>query len=425
MIDRQQLRRDAISLQSALARRNQAASNALDDVIQLDLKQRSLKTITEQLQAERNKTSKAIGYKKAKGEDAASELAAMKTLSATLKAQDIATKAAVAEFEQALLYVPNPPLAEVPTGADEANNIELRSFGSPRGDKTPAHWDIGTSLGIIDFDAGVKLSGSRFSVLRGIGARLERALIQLMLDTHSDVHGYEEIWPPAIVRSEVMQGTGQLPKFADDAYKLEGEDSYLIPTAEVPITNLYRESIIDAAKLPIRHCAYTPCFRREAGSAGRDMRGLIRQHQFDKVELVQLVHPENALQQLEELTGHAEAILQKLGLPYRVMELCTGDLGFSAEKTLDLEVWFPEQQCYREISSCSSFGSFQARRAAIRMRNKGEKPQPVATINGSGVAVGRTLAAILENGYQNDGSVSLPAVLIPYMSGISTIKLVS
>ncbi|MDX8393616.1 MAG: serine--tRNA ligase [Mariprofundales bacterium] len=425
MIDRQQLRHDAISLQSALARRNQAASNALDDVIQLDLKQRSLKTITEQLQAERNKTSKAIGYKKAQGEDAASELAAMKTLSATLKAQDIATKAAVAEFEQALLYVPNPPLAEVPTGVDEASNIELRRFGSPRCDKTPAHWDIGTRLGIIDFDAGVKLSGSRFSVLRGIGARLERALIQLMLDTHSDVHGYEEIWPPAIVRSEVMQGTGQLPKFADDAYKLEGEDSYLIPTAEVPITNLYRESIIDAAKLPIRHCAYTPCFRREAGSAGRDMRGLIRQHQFDKVELVQLVHPENALQQLEELTGHAEAILQKLGLPYRVMELCTGDLGFSAEKTLDLEVWFPEQQCYREISSCSSFGSFQARRAAIRMRNKGEKPQPVATINGSGVAVGRTLAAILENGYQNDGSVSLPAALIPYMSGISTIKLVS
>ena len=320
-----------------------------------------------------------------------------------------------------LLEIPNIPHASVPEGKDENDNEEIRVWGNPRHDEVPAHWDIGESLGIIDFDAGTKLAGSRFSVLRGAGARLERALIQFMLDKHADVNGYDEVWVPAIANRKTMTGTGQLPKFEEDLYALTGEDAFLIPTAEVPVTNLYQDMILDASQLPIKHCAYTACFRREAGSAGRDTRGIIRQHQFDKVELVQLVQPENALTALDELLSHAVSILESLNLPYRLVNLCAGDLGFSAEKTFDLEVWLPSQNTYREISSCSSFGQFQGRRAGIRVRDDQGKPQAVATINGSGLAVGRTMVAILENYWQKDGSVKIPEALQSYMGGMTAI----
>jgi len=320
-----------------------------------------------------------------------------------------------------LLEIPNPPLDSVPAGEGEEDNVELRCWGEPRQDAVPPHYEIGERLGILDFEAGAVLVGSRFTVLKGAAARLERALMQFMLDLHVDRHGYEEVWVPAIVNRKTMTGTGQLPKFEDDLYRLEGEDAFLIPTAEVPVTNLYQGQILDADRLPIRHCAYTPCFRREAGSAGRDMRGMIRQHQFDKVELVQLTHPDRVLDDLQALTSHAEAVLQALELPYRVVELCAGDLGFSAQKTYDLEVWLPSQQTYREISSCSSFGQFQGRRAGIRFRDEHGKPQPVATLNGSGLAIGRCLVALLENGWQADGTVHIPPVLQPYMGGLQVI----
>ncbi len=325
-------------------------------------------------------------------------------------------------FARLLLEIPNPPHPSVPDGESEADNVELRRWGRPRSDEVPPHWEIGERLGILDFEAGARIAGSRFTVLRGAGARLERALIQFMLDLHVDRHGYDEVWVPAIVNRPTMTGTGQLPKFADDLYKLEGEDLFLIPTAEVPVTNLYRETILDAAALPIRHCAYTPCFRREAGSAGKDVRGMIRQHQFDKIELVWLVRPGEELEALETLTAHAEAVLQALDLPYRVVELCAGDLGFSAEKTYDIEVWLPSQRTYREISSCSSFGQFQGRRAGIRCREGRGKPVPVATLNGSGLAVGRTLVALIENGWQEDGSVRIPEALRPYLGGLQVLE---
>ncbi len=424
MIDRKALRQHAADMAQALGKRGEdviAEGSAWQKALALDAKQRKLKQAAEQLQAERNRVSKLIGQKKAKGEDACEELKSMAEVGKQTKLLDMQAKEAEAEFSLALLEIPNIPHASVPAGKDENDNVEINTWGSPRQDKVPAHWDIGESLGILDFDTGAKLAGSRFSVLKGAGARLERALMQLMLDTHADKHGYEEVWVPAMANRKTMTGTGQLPKFEDDAYKIEGEDLFLIPTAEVPVTNLYQDMILDAAQLPIKHCAYTPCFRREAGSAGRDTRGMIRQHQFDKVELVQLVHPEQALQALEDLLAHAKAILEALNLPYRVVNLCAGDLGFSAEKTFDLEVWLPSQKTYREISSCSSFGQFQGRRAGIRFREDGGKPQPVATINGSGLAIGRTLVAILENYWQEDGSVLVPDVLRPYMGGLSQI----
>jgi len=425
MIDRQEFRRTFDAMNAALARRG-------DDVVSpespwgkakaLDLKQRELKAEAEMLQAERNKVSRLIGQKKGAGEDASAELAAMGQVSRRVKELESLAKGAEADFSTALLEIPNPLHESVPDGASEDDNIEIRRWGTPRTDAVPAHWDIGSDLGILDFEAGATLAGSRFTVLRGAAARLERALMQFMLDTHVDKHGYDEVWVPAIANSKTMTGTGQLPKFADDLYKLEGEDAFLIPTAEVPVTNLYQDQILDAARLPIRHCAYTPCFRREAGSAGRDVRGMIRQHQFDKVELVHLTTAERALSDLETLTGHAEAILQALDLPYRLIELCGADVGFSAQKTFDLEVWLPSQQCYREISSCSSFGQFQGRRAGIRYREEGGKPQAVATLNGSGLAIGRCLVAILENGWQPDGSIAIPNILQPYMGGMQQIS---
>jgi len=418
VIDRKAFRRDFSGMANALARRDTklvAEGSSWQQARGLDEQQRALKIELEALQAERNRVSKAIGIAKSRGEDAADAMQRMIEVAARVKALDAETKTAELAFSSLLLEIPNIPHASTPDGMNESDNIERHRWGTPRADAVPPHWDIGESLGILDFEAGARLAGSRFSVLRGSGARLERALMQFMLDLHADQHGYEEVWVPAIANSKALTGTGQLPKFADDLYRLEGEDAFLIPTAEVPITNLYQGQILEADALPIRHCGYTPCFRREAGSAGRDTRGMIRQHQFDKVELVWLLPPDGAKDGLIQLLAHAEAVLQALQLPYRAVDLCAGDIGFSAEKTIDLEVWLPSQQCYREISSCSSFGQFQGRRAGIRYRDSAGKPQPVATLNGSGLAIGRTLVALLENGWQTDGSVKLPDVLQPYM----------
>ncbi|MES0372571.1 MAG: serine--tRNA ligase [Mariprofundaceae bacterium] len=420
MIDRKAFRTEFDAMQAALARRGSDAvssDSAWGRAGALDVRQRELKGELEALQSDRNRVSKLIGQKKGAGEDASEEMAMMGEVSRKVKELDAVAKEAEAEFSDALLEIPNIPHDSVPAGDSEDDNVELRKWGEPRSDEVPAHWDIGEALGIIDFEAGATLAGSRFSVLRGMGARLERALMQFMLDLHADQHGYEEVWVPAIANRKTMTGTGQLPKFEDDLYKLEGEELFLIPTAEVPVTNLYQDQILDADSLPIKHCAYTPCFRREAGSAGRDVRGMIRQHQFDKVELVQLVQPADALNALDGLTAHAEAVLQALELPYRVVDLCAGDIGFSAQKTFDLEVWLPSQEVYREISSCSSFGQFQGRRANIRVRGEDGKPMAVATVNGSGLAIGRTLVALLENGWQQDGSVKIPAALQPYLGG--------
>ena len=426
MIDRQQFRRSFEEMQRALARRGEdvvAAESPWGRAKALDAKQRELKSEAEALQAERNRVSKLIGMKKGKGEDASAEMAAMGEVAGRVKALESEAKEAEAAFAAILLEIPNPLHDSVPDGKGEEDNVELRRWGNPRQDKVPPHWEIGADLGILDFEAGAKLAGSRFTVLKGAAARLERALLQFMLDLHADRHGYEEVWVPAIVNRKTMTGTGQLPKFEEDLYKLEGEDAFLVPTAEVPVTNLYQDFILETEQLPIRHCAYTACFRREAGSAGRDMRGMIRQHQFDKIELVHLTTPERSLSDLDELTAHAEAVLQALELPYRVVALCSADMGFSAEKTFDLEVWLPSQEVYREISSCSSFGQFQGRRAGIRYRDENGKPQPVATLNGSGLAIGRTLIAILENGWQANGTVVIPTALRPYMGGIECISI--
>ncbi len=425
MIDRKQFRKSFDTMQSALARRGAdvvGPDSPWGRARKLDVRQREVKTELEALQADRNRVSRLIGQKKAQGEDAAAELNAMQQVAARTKVLEAEAREAEEAFAAVLLEIPNPLHPSVPDGESEEDNVELRRWGEPRRDAVPPHWDIGTALGILDFEAGAKLSGSRFTVLRGAAARLERALMQFMLDLHADTHGYEEVWVPSIVNRKTMTGTGQLPKFEEDLYKLEGEDAFMIPTAEVPVTNLYQDMILEAEALPIRHCAYTACFRREAGSAGRDERGMIRQHQFDKVELVHITTPERVLSDLEELTAHAEAVLRALELPYRVVALCAADTGFSSEKTYDLEVWLPSQGCYREISSCSSFGQFQGRRAGIRWRDESGKPQPVATLNGSGVAIGRCLVALLENGWQTDGSVLIPTALQPYVGGMQRIQ---
>ncbi|MDQ6962764.1 MAG: serine--tRNA ligase [Mariprofundaceae bacterium] len=421
MIDIKELRRDPEALQKALGKRGAKVideQSAWHEAYELDKTQREKRTELEELQAKRNKYSKEIGLLRKNKEDTTEAMQAVAQVSSRVKELDIAVREAEELSKNVLLHIPNTPHASVPEGLSEDDNVFLRQWGEARQDDVPAHWDIGTDMKFLDFEAGVRIAGSRFTVLRGQAARLERALMQFMLDMHVDQHGYEEVWTPAIANQDSLQATGQLPKFADDLYKLEGEDAYLIPTAEVSVTNLYRDQIIDEATLPIQHCAYTPCFRREAGSAGRDVRGMIRQHQFDKVELVHVVAADQALAALEKLTSHAEAVLQALELPYRVVELCTSDLGFSAEKTYDLEVWLPSQKLYREISSCSSMGQFQSRRAAIRMRKGKSKPESVATLNGSGVAIGRCLIAILENGWQEDGRIKLPKVLQPYFNGL-------
>jgi seryl-tRNA synthetase len=378
------------------------------------------------LQAQRNAKSKAIGMAKAKGEDTAPIMAEVKGLGEQLAAAEALAQAAVAEWEALALTLPNVPDASVPDGQDEAANVELRRWGQPhRFDFTPRdHVDLGAAGGLLDADAGAKLAGARFTVLHGPLARLHRALIQFMLDLHTRQHAYQEVYVPYLVNAASLRGTGQLPKFEQDLFKLPGEpDFYLIPTAEVPVTNLVRDVILEAEALPLRYVCHTPCFRSEAGSYGKDTRGMIRQHQFEKVELVQIVRPEDSAAALESLTAHAEAVLQALELPYRTVALCAGDMGFSAAKTYDLEVWLPGQGRYREISSCSSFGDFQARRLQARWRNPAtKKPELVHTLNGSGLAVGRTLVAILENGQQADGSIRLPAALVPFMGGIELIS---
>lgn len=412
MLDIKLLRTDPQFVAAALARRgfvfDIAAFEALEE------RRKMLQTQTEQLQAQRNARSKAIGQAKGRGEDVAPLLAEVESLGGQLDAAKQGLDAVQASLTALLQGLPNLPQASVPDGRDENDNVELRRWGEPRpAAGTRDHADLGEALGMMDFAAAAKLTGARFTVLRGALSRMHRALTQFMLDVHTREHGYEELYVPYIVNGTSLLGTGQLPKFGEDLFALQGEQDWrLIPTAEVPVTNLLRDEILDAADLPRRWVAHTPCFRAEAGSAGRDTRGMIRQHQFEKVELVQAVRPEDSGTALEALTGHAERILQLLGLPYRVVALCAGDMGFSAAKTYDIEVWLPSQDRYREISSCSNFEDFQARRMLARYRHpQTRKPELLHTLNGSGLAVGRTLVAIIENYQHADGSIEVPQVL--------------
>ncbi len=392
----------------------------------LENERKSLQTRTQDLQAKRNASSKLIGQAKAKGEDVSVIMSDVAHLGDELKAAETALATLQDKINDILLSMPNLPHESVPVGKDETENEEVLRWGTPRvfDFEIKDHVDLGGPLG-LDFETGAKLSGARFTALRGSIARMHRALAQFMLNTHTLEHGYEEVYTPYLVNAASMMGTGQLPKFEEDLFKVNRPDAeplYLIPTAEVPVTNFVRDSIVKLEDLPMKFTAHTPCFRSEAGAYGRDVRGLIRQHQFEKVELVQIVHPDESLKTLEILTGHAEAILQKLELPYRKVNLCTGDMGFGAQKTYDLEVWLPAQNTYREISSCSSMGAFQARRMQARFKNEQGKNELVHTLNGSGLAVGRTLVAVLEN-YQNaDGSITVPAVLRPYMGGLEVLK---
>ena len=418
MLDIQLLRKDLPAVVAGLARRgvafDEAAFRALED------ERKSLQTRTEELQAKRNALSKQVGILKGKGEDASGALAEVGGLGEELKANEAALAAVQERLGAFLRTIPNIPRPEVASGRSSDDNVEVRRWGTPRAFDFPVkdHVDVGAGLGMLDFDTAAKLSGARFSVLKGGLARLHRALAQFMLDVHTREHGYTEVYVPYMVTGECADGVSSLAKFKDDLFKLEGRDLYLIPTAEYPVTNFVRDTLLEAKDLPLRFVCHSPCFRSEAGSYGKDTRGMIRQHQFDKVEVLQVVHPEKSGEAHEELTGHAEAILKRLGLPFRTMMLCTGDLGFSSAKTYDLEVWLPGQQAYREISSCSNFEAFQARRMQARFKG-GEKgrPEPVHTLNGSGLAVGRTLVAILENGQNADGSVSLPSALRPYLGG--------
>ncbi len=395
----------------------------LDGFRELDDQRRSLLLVNETLKAERNRVSDEIGRVKDKSQ-VQDQILEMRAVSQKIKEQDEELKQLEEKLQSFLLTIPNLPHSETPVGASENDNVQVRVWGEPQElpFKAKPHWEIGEDLGILDFERGAKITGARFTLYRGAGARMERALINFMLDLHTDTHGYQEVLPPFMVNRDSMTGTGQLPKFEEDLFKMVDPEFFLIPTAEVPVTNIHRGEILKRSDLPISYTAYTPCFRREAGSYGKDTRGLIRQHQFNKVELVKFVHPSESDAELESLTGHAEKILQLLELPYRVMALCSGDIGFSAAKTYDIEVWLPGQSCYREISSCSTFGDFQARRASIRFReDEKAKPEFVHTLNGSGLAVGRTLVAILENYQQEDGSVLVPKLLRPYMGGLERI----
>jgi seryl-tRNA synthetase len=391
----------------------------------LDEKRRSVLTDLEELRHERNTVSDKIAVMKKQGEAASSLISQMKTVSARIKELEAKLPEVVDELNSLLLLIPNIPHESVVVGLDPDDNPLIRKWGEIRNfEFTPlAHWELGEKLNILDFSRAAKIAGSRFSLQSGLGASLERALINFMLDVHTADHGYTETLPPFLVNSESMTSTGQLPKFREDLFKVDGWDLFLIPTAEVPVTNIHRDEILSFDELPIKYVSYTPCFRSEAGSYGKDTRGLIRQHQFNKVELVKFCCPEDSYRELESLTADAEDILQRLGLPYRVVSLCSGDLGFSAAKTYDLEVWLPGQQLYREISSCSNFTDFQARRANIRFkREKRSGTELVHTLNGSGLAVGRTLVAILENYQQEDGSVVIPEALRPYINGVSIIE---
>ncbi|MDN4060053.1 serine--tRNA ligase [Massilia sp. YIM B02769] len=427
MIDIQLLRKDIDNVAARLATRKfQLDVNAFNA---LEAERKAIQIRTEELQGKRNSLSKQIGMLKGKGEDTSAVMAEVAGLGDELKANEVSLAEVQRKMAEFMEAIPNLPHESVPAGQDETGNVEVRKVGTPPSFdfEVKDHVDIGEKLG-LDFDTATKLTGSRFSVMKGGIARLHRALAQFMLDTHTDKHGYTECYTPYMVNADSLRGTGQLPKFEEDLFSVkkggaegEGETFYLIPTSEVSLTNIVRDEIVSLDALPIRMTAHTPCFRSEAGSYGRDTRGMIRQHQFDKVELVQVVHPEQSYTALEEMVGQAEFILQSLGLPYRVMALCTGDMGFGAAKTYDLEVWLPAQNTYREISSLSNTESFQARRMGARFRNAQNKPELLHTLNGSGLAVGRTLVAVLENFQQSDGSVVVPEVLRPYMGGLESL----
>jgi seryl-tRNA synthetase len=423
MLDIQALRNDLDGVVSQLKKRGFAFDSI--KFTALEQERKTVQTRTQELQAKRNNSSKQIGFAKSKGEDVSAIMAEIAGLGEQLKADEARLGELQTELQNLLLNVPNLPHESVPQGQSEADNVEVRKVGTPRSFdfEIKDHTDVGTPLG-LDFETGIKLSGARFTLMRGQIAKLHRALAQFMLDTQTEQHGYEECYTPYLVNAETLTGTGQLPKFEEDLFSLSHNDSklYLIPTSEVTLTNTVRDEIVPLESLPIKLTAHTPCFRSEAGSYGRDTKGMIRQHQFDKVEMVQIVHPEKSYEALEQMVGHAENILKALELPYRVVSLCMGDMGFGAAKTYDLEVWLPAQNTYREISSISNCEAFQARRLQARFRNENGKPELVHTLNGSGLAVGRTLVAVLEN-YQNaDGSVTVPAVLKPYMNNLEVIK---
>lgn len=424
MLDSKLVRTQTEEVAARLATRGYVLDVSL--VESLEARRKAVQTRTETLQAERNARSKGIGQAKARGEDIAPLLAEVDRMGSELEEAKRELDLVQGELDALLLGLPNLPDASVPVGKDEDDNVEVRRWGAPSDFdfEIKDHVALGETHGWLDFETAARFSGARFAVMRGPIARLHRALAQFMLNLHTGEHGYEETYTPYLVQAETLQGTGQLPKFEEDLFKIgrEGEsDLYLIPTAEVTLTNLVAGQILDAKRLPLKFTAHTPCFRSEAGASGRDTRGMIRQHQFDKVEMVHIVEPSTSFQALEELTGHAETVLQRLELPYRVLSLCTGDMGFGATKTYDLEVWVPSQGKYREISSCSNCGDFQARRMQARYRNAEGKPELVHTLNGSGLAVGRTLVAVLENYQQADGSIRVPEVLKPYMGGLEVI----
>ncbi len=423
MLDMRFIRENTDVVRKSLEARN--SDYNLDELLSLDKERREILTEVEALKKERNEVSAIIGKNAREGKDSLELKEKMSKVSSKIKELDVK----VAEIDEKqrllLLTIPNVLHSSTPFGKDEDENVEVRKWGIPRkfDFEVKPHDELGVNLDILDFERGAKLAGSRFTIYKGLGARLERALINFMLDTHTSEHGFKEILTPQLAKGEVMMGTGQLPKFAEDMYKIEGEDLYLIPTAEVTLTNMHDGEILKESELPLYYCGFTACFRQEAGSGGRDLKGLIRQHQFNKVEMVKLVHPDKSYEELEHMTRCAENILQKLGLPYRVIALCSGDIGFSAAKTYDIEVWVPSQDKYREISSCSNTEDFQARRAMIKYRNEEDKKSYfLHTLNGSGLAVGRTLLAIVENYQQEDGSIKIPDVLVPYMGGVEYIK---
>ncbi len=417
MLDIKRIRENFENIKKAVERRGNGDFN-IEQVIVLDKRRREILAKVEQMKNSQSKTSKEIPLLKKEGKDVSEIMAEMKKLSDDIKDLDKDVSEVEEEIREILLGIPNTPDESVPYGEDDVDNIEIRKIGTPREFEfePKPHWEIGTSLEILDFEKATKVAGSRFTVYKGLGARLERAVINFMLDLHTSEHGFTEVLTPFMVNKDAMIGTGQLPKFEDDMFHIPAKDFFLVPTAEVPVTNLHREEILEEKDLPILYTAYTPCFRKEAGSAGKDTRGLIRQHQFNKVELVKFVKPEDSHEELETLTLAAEEVLKRLDLPYRVVILSSGDLGFSSAKTYDIEVWMPSYERYVEISSCSNFESYQARRANIRYRPKEKgKPEFVHTLNGSGLAVGRTVAAILENFQEEDGTVIIPEALVPYM----------
>lgn len=422
MLDIKVIRENPDKVKAAMKTRNKNMDSLVDEILEIDAKRRELIAKTDELKAQQNAASKQIPQIKKEGGDVSEIMKKMNEIKEAIKADDGLLSELEAKQKSIIYEFPNIPNEKTPLGKDDSENVEIRRWGEPRqfDFEAKAHWDIGSELNILDPETAAKVTGARFHFYRGLGAKLERSIINFFLNTHTE-HGYTEIFPPYMVNRASMTGTGQLPKFEEDAFKVSNNDYFLIPTAEVPVTNMHRDEILDGAKLPIKYCAYSACFRAEAGSAGRDTRGLIRQHQFNKVELVKFVKPEESYKELESLTNDAERVLQLLGLPYRVVALSTGDIGFSSAMTYDIEVWMPSYNRYVEISSCSNFEDFQARRAAIRYKEGKGKAQLVHTLNGSGVAIGRTVAAILEN-YQNaDGSVTVPEALRPYM-GTDIIK---